>query len=191
METLIGMSGLAALFWFGYALFKPEKAVYWHENPSRTKAFGYLLLVLFVFGSISPDSEGSVSEKTETGDKPKADAQTETTAEGESSTGTQAESSGENETSGCELKSGEYVGKYTATTPSGPEQGGVFFTLRENCAYKLTMEGDIVGDGKAKPKSKINFELENGNIVRIKDGNASMEEIGINYRATYEMSIIE
>jgi hypothetical protein len=86
MEAFLGLIGLGIILWFVYALFDPEEAVYWHENPSRTKAFGYLLLGIFVIGSMNPDA----SEST-TGDSTSADAQTESSADKQSGTVTYSE----------------------------------------------------------------------------------------------------
>jgi hypothetical protein len=74
METFSGLIGLGILSWFVYALFKPARAVYWHENPSRIKAVGYLLLGMFVIGSLNPNAGSS-----EAGSNSKADAREEST----------------------------------------------------------------------------------------------------------------
>jgi hypothetical protein len=180
METVVGILGLALLSWFVYALFKPEEAVYWHESPSRTKAFGYLLLGMFVVGSMSPDT-------SETGGSTNADAQTESTADRQSSTSSETESTGDEKTSSCKRKAGVYAGDYTARMPSGPEEGDAGFVLGPDCEYVLSLNGDKMGEGEASPISEGGFKMENGQVVHINDGIARMREEGSNYRAVYKM----
>ncbi|WP_162891572.1 hypothetical protein [Salinibacter ruber] len=169
MEALLGLIGLGVISWFVYALFNPEQAVYWHENPSRMKAFGYLLLGMFVIGSLNPNAGDS-----EAGDDSSTDAQSESTVS--------------EEASDCQPKAGVYVGSYTGRTPSGPERGDAGLIFGDDCSYKLFMDGSEILTGKASAKSSESFELENGNTVYISNGTAKMEESGSNYQATYEMS---
>ncbi|WP_263834409.1 hypothetical protein [Salinibacter sp.] len=180
METVVGILGLALLFWFVYALFKLEEAVYWHENPSRTKAFGYFLLGMFVVGSMSPDA-------SETGDSTSADAQTESTVDKQSNTSSETESTGDEETSSCKRKAGVYAGDYTARMPSGTEEGDSGFVLGPDCEYVFSMDGTKTGEGQASPTSEGSFEMENGQVVRINDGIARMTGEGSNYQAVYKM----
>jgi hypothetical protein len=171
METILGLIGLGILCWFGYSLFKPAEAVYWHENPSRTKAFGYFLLGFFVLGSISPNSRDTETD--------------------ESSSDTQAESTVSTESPDCESKEGVYAGKYTATTRGGRERGAAGLTLSADCSYTFHMDGSKMGEGQASRKSRGSFELENGNTVRITNNTARMEESGPNHRVKYRMQKVE
>lgn len=169
MEVFLALLGLGLVAWFAYAVFKPGRAVYWHEEPSRAKAFGYLLLGILTIGSLNPNSVDSE-------------------ADSKSNTDTQSDQTASAEASDCELSAGVYVGSYTATTPSGPERGDVGLILGDDCTYKFSMDGSEMGTGTASPKSSQSFKLENGNTVYISGETARMKESGSNYKVTYEMS---
>lgn len=176
MTTLWGLLGSAVLCWFVYALFRPGKAVYWHENPSRTKAFGYLLLGMFVIGSMSPNSEDS-----ETDDSSSGETRMESTANKQSRASSQTESTGDEKTSrqgpACEEISGVYRGFYETRLD---DRGLGQMIIHSDCEYEVAEDIDEDGEfnvgindksvwssGRLEKSGDDEYILEDGAVITV------------------------
>jgi hypothetical protein len=169
-EETVGLFSLATLCWFVYALFKPSKAVYWHQNPSRVKAFGYLFAGFLILGAIGSSFEDSTSDESLS-----ANSQTDS-AKVAKSDGVNESESGQGE---CSDISGTYTGTYRQEEGLYEVEGDGRFKIEDNCEYEWYSSTSI-DDGKyeggpRRGKGEIKRDGESKILFNYADGGDALE----------------